>query len=283
MTDTSGQAFLEQLDLNEYEQTALRELLSLGRTTAPDLAEVTGIPKARIYGVLDSLSELGYVKVIPGRPKAYQPKSPREIADRAVENRRQRYERRRQELEATTQEFVDAFEPIYEQSSDNITPTEELFYAVDVGDPSETETRTLYREATDSVTVITKGFDYFDEVETALTEALDAGVTVRILFMHPSLLDDDDRTRQKHVVDRLRAAYPQVDFRFSRQQQPIRGTIADPSAEYETGKAVLLVGGHDIPVPKRQAAITESGAFVAGLNQYAELLWNHQSIPADET
>jgi sugar-specific transcriptional regulator TrmB len=77
---------LERLGLTEYEQTALAELLALGRTTAPNLAEATGIPKARIYGVLDSLADRGYIEVIPGRPKEYQPKPPEEVLDRAVEN-----------------------------------------------------------------------------------------------------------------------------------------------------------------------------------------------------
>ncbi|MFC7132387.1 MULTISPECIES: TrmB family transcriptional regulator [Salinibaculum] len=282
MEDDRGLEFFERLDLTEYEQTALRELLSLGRTTAPDLAEATGIPKARIYGVLDTLADAGYVKVIPGRPKIYQPKSPAEISNRAVENRRQRYERQRQEIENAREEFVDTFEPLYQQASDEITPTEELFYVVDVGDPSETETRTLYRVATESVDVITKGFDYFDDVEAALADALDVGVSVRVLFMHPSLLDDDDRSRQADIVERLQTDYPEVRFRFSEQQQPIRGTIGDPSLDYDSGKAVLLVGGHDVPVARRQAAITENGAFVAGLQQYVDLLWDHQSVEPND-
>jgi sugar-specific transcriptional regulator TrmB len=62
------------------------------RTTAPDLAEATGIPKARIYGVLDTLAEAGYIKMIPGRPKQYQPHEPETIVDRAVMNRQDSYE-----------------------------------------------------------------------------------------------------------------------------------------------------------------------------------------------
>ncbi|PSP52420.1 TrmB family transcriptional regulator, partial [Halobacteriales archaeon QH_3_68_24] len=88
--DASG--WFDRLGLTEYEATALEKLLALGRTTAPNLAEATGIPKARIYGVLESLSDRGFVKVIPGRPKEYQPKAPDEMLDRAVENRRQDYE-----------------------------------------------------------------------------------------------------------------------------------------------------------------------------------------------
>ena len=85
--------FFSLLDLTEYEETALEELLILGRTTAPDLAEATGIPKARIYGVLDTLSEAGYIKVIPGRPKQYQPHDPEAIVDRAIMNKQDSYER----------------------------------------------------------------------------------------------------------------------------------------------------------------------------------------------
>jgi len=83
--------WFDTLGLTEYEATALRKLLTLGRTTAPSLAEATDIPKARIYGVLESLSDRGFIKIIPGRPKEYQPKPPKEVLDRAVENRRRNH------------------------------------------------------------------------------------------------------------------------------------------------------------------------------------------------
>ena len=88
--------------LTEYEATALEQLLSLGRTTAPNLAEASGIPKARVYGVLESLSDRGFIKVVPGRPKEYQPKSPREILDRRYaegELSKEEYEQMKADLE----------------------------------------------------------------------------------------------------------------------------------------------------------------------------------------
>ena len=68
-TRTGSTDLLQRLNLKEYEATALAHLLSAGRTTAPDISGATGIPKARVYGVLDSLAEYGFIKVIPGRPK----------------------------------------------------------------------------------------------------------------------------------------------------------------------------------------------------------------------
>ena len=268
---------LERLGLTEYEQTALAELLALGRTTAPNLAEATGIPKARIYGVLDSLADRGYIEVIPGRPKEYQPKPPEEVLDRAVENHRQEFERYRQDLDSMREDFLAEFRPRYERASEDIRPAEELFHVVDVGEPSETETRRLYREADRRVDVITKSFAYLEAVEPALAEALDR-VDVRALLNHPDLLSAENREIQADIVARLRESYPEVSLRFSTGQLPWRGTLIDPSMAYDSGEAIFLVEEPGVPDHMRQAAITENGSFVAGLKRYMDLVWDHESV-----
>lgn len=268
---------VEQLDLTEYEATALEELLSLGRTTAPDLAEATGIPKARIYGVLESLAEAGYIKIIPGRPKAYQPKSPAEILDRAIENRRQEYEEYEERIDDIREEFLAEFRPRYERASEEITPTEELFYVVDVGEPSETETRELYHGAEREVNVLTKSLEYFERIEPALRDAINRGVSIRILFLDPDQLTAENREIQREIIDTLRTEYPEVEFRYSVKRLPWRGTLADPSMDYETGKAILLVEEKSIPLHMRQAAVTENGSFVAGMKRYFDLIWEYES------
>ena len=268
---------LERLGLTEYEQTALAELLALGRTTAPNLAEATGIPKARIYGVLDSLADRGYIEVIPGRPKEYQPKPPEEVLDRAVENHRQEFERYRQDLDSMREDFLAEFRPRYERASEDIRPAEELFHVVDVGEPSETETRRLYREADRRVDVITKSFAYLKAVEPALAEALDR-VDVRALLNHPDLLSAENREIQADIVARLRESYPEVSLRFSTGQLPWRGTLIDPSMAYDSGEAIFLVEEPGVPDHMRQAAITENGSFVAGLKRYFDLIWEYESV-----
>ncbi|MCD2200472.1 TrmB family transcriptional regulator [Halobacterium sp. KA-4] len=278
MSTSDAEELLEPLDLTEYERTALEELLILGRTTAPDLAEATGIPKNRMYGVLDRLAEQGFVKVIPGRPKKYQPKPPEEILDRAVENQRQEFEEYRHDIEEVREDFLDQFGPLFEQASEEITPTEELFHVVDVGEPSERETRSLYHEANEAVYVITKSLEYLDSIEPALADALDRGVTVRMLFLNPDHLDDENRRIQTGIVDTLRDEYPSVELRFSESPLPWRGTFVDPSMDYETGKAILLVEENDVPLSMRQAAVTENGSFVAGLSRYFDLVWKHEVL-----
>jgi sugar-specific transcriptional regulator TrmB len=280
MTRDAG--WFETLGLTEYEATALEELLTLGRTTAPNLAEATGIPKARIYGVLDSLSDRGYVKIIPGRPKQYQPKPPGDILDRAVENHRQDFEEYADAIGGMRGDFLEEFEPRFEAASEDIRPAEELFHVVDVGEPSERETRRLYHEADEHVLAITKSFEYFDSVEPAVADAVERGVDVSVLLLDPSHLSTEPQDKpaiQREIVDYVTEEYPSIDVRYSVEQLPFRGTLADPSMDYETGTAILLVEEEEVPNHMRQAAITENGAFVAGLKRYFDLVWEYESRP----
>jgi sugar-specific transcriptional regulator TrmB len=282
MTDDSDpDDLLATLALTDYEEQSLERLIELGRTTAPDLAEATGIPKARIYGVLESLADDGYVEIIPGRPKEYQPKPPDEILDAAVEARRQRFESYRHDVEGMRASFVETFQPLYDRASNDTSATEELFHVVSVGDPSERETRRLYRDASDRIHVFTKSFAYLDAIEPALESALDRSLAVRVLCLDPQLLEPDNRDVQADIVDRLRTDFPAIDVRFSATRLPWRGTIVDPSLDYESGQAVFLVEEEDIPLHKRQAAVTDNPSFVAGLDRYFDLTWRHDTLNDD--
>jgi hypothetical protein len=267
---------LAPLDLSEYEERALTELLALGRTTAPNLSEATGIPKARIYGVLDGLADRGFVEVIPGHPKEFKPKAPAEILDRAAENRRQEFELFRKRLDDMREAFLAEFQPRYERARKEVTPAEELFHVVDVGEPSETETRRLYHEAEERINVITNSFAYFEAVEPAVADAV-GRVPMDALFLHPDLLPEAKRPVQRDTVEYVRAEYPDVGIRFSRGRLPWRGTLVDPSMDYDTGEAIFLVEEPDVPNHMRQAAITENGSMVAGLKRYFDLIWEYES------
>ena len=268
---------LDVLGLTEYEATALEGLLTQGRTTAPTLAESTGIPKARIYGVLDELADAGYIKIIPGRPKHYQPKPPGETLDRAIGNSRQEHESFRQAIEAIRAEFLETFEPLYEQATDEIRPAEELFWVVDVGEQSERETRELYRSAETAVYTMSKSLAFFDAIEPAVADALDRGIDVSVLLLEPDRIEPDNVDRQRAIVQAMRENYPGIDLRYSQDQLPWRGTFIDPAVDYSSGKAILLVEEEDVPNYLRQAAVTENGSFVAGLKRYFDLVWAYES------
>ncbi|MFC6962182.1 TrmB family transcriptional regulator [Halocatena marina] len=272
----------DRLGLTKYETDAMTELFGLGRTTAPNLAEATGIPKARIYGVLDSLAAEGYVKVIPGRPKEYVARPPAEVLELATENRRQEFEKFQRKIEDASDAFLSEFGPRFEHANEENRPAEELFHVVDVGEPSENGTQRIYHTASKSVRVLSKAFEYLDRIEPAFEDAVERGIDVRVLLLSPQLLTPAARERQADIVSHVTETYPSVGLRYSEKALPWRGTIADPSMEYDTGTAILLVQEDDVPNHMRQAAITENGSFVAGLHRYFELVWSYESVDPDE-
>jgi len=284
MGTSNAERMFDHLDLTEYEATALEALLTHGRSTAPNLVEATGIPNARIYGVLEELANRGFIKVIPGRPKEYQPKSPAEILDRAIENRRQEFESFRTEIDEIEETFVEIFGPQYRRANQEISPTEELFYVVDVGDASESETRAIYRNATDTINILTKSFEYFDAVRPTFEKALERGVDINVLFLSSEHLSEHNADIQREILGELRTEFPSVDLRFSEEPLPWRGTLADPSMDYSSGIAIFLVEETDVPLHMRQAAVTENGSFVAGLKRYFDLIWEYESVsdPAED-
>jgi len=221
----SVDAFFSKLDLTEYEEAALEELLLLGRTTAPDLAEATGIPKARIYGVLDSLSEAGFVKVIPGRPKQYQPHDPSEIVDRAITNRQDAYEQFKHDVDRVAESFIDSYTPVQDRSVDELSPTEDLFHVVDVGEPSERETRRLLRNAEQNVCMLTKSFGYIETVGPAMREAVDRGVTIDILMLSQEHLTAENSRQQQEIRSVLADRFPSVTVRVTDRVLPWRGRL----------------------------------------------------------
>jgi hypothetical protein len=55
-------------------------------------------------------------------------------------------------------------------------------------------------------------------------------------------------------------------------------SIADPSLDYESGEAVRPTDQEEVLNHFRQAAVTETAAFVAGLARFFDLLWEHESV-----
>jgi|SRR3990172_8611515 len=69
---------LQQIGLTEYEAKAYMALLNTHLSTATKVSEKSGVPRTRIYQVLESLQQKGWIRIISGVPllfKAVEPAS----------------------------------------------------------------------------------------------------------------------------------------------------------------------------------------------------------------
>ena len=67
---------LEKIGLTSYEIKTFSTLLKSGEVTASDLSQKSGVPYSKIYEVLGSLEEKGWIGSDDSRPTKYFAKSP---------------------------------------------------------------------------------------------------------------------------------------------------------------------------------------------------------------
>ncbi len=62
---------LRALGMNEYEASVYSTLVGLQKATARDIHEVSGVPRGRIYEILNDLGRRGFIGVEEGSPASY--------------------------------------------------------------------------------------------------------------------------------------------------------------------------------------------------------------------
>ncbi len=107
-TDDETRAALREMGLNAYEIDSYLALLNSGQMTAMDVSEQANVPYSKMYEVLNSLKEKGWIKSSETRPFKYYPVPPLE----ATRLTRLRIEDKYVNLENTVAETL---QPLYEQ------------------------------------------------------------------------------------------------------------------------------------------------------------------------
>lgn len=67
---------MESLGLTGYEIKVYLSLLETGSMTASDVSKKSGVPYSKIYEVLNSLENKGWLESASSRPQKFFPKSP---------------------------------------------------------------------------------------------------------------------------------------------------------------------------------------------------------------
>jgi len=77
---------LQKVGLTEYEAKAYVGLLSDHLSTAAKLSEKSGVPRTRIYGVLESLAQKGWIRIYSGIPLLFRAVDPHAVFERIKED-----------------------------------------------------------------------------------------------------------------------------------------------------------------------------------------------------
>ena len=106
---------LERIGLTSYEIKTYSALLKTGQINASDLSQKSGVPYSKIYEVLGTLEEKGWIGSDDSRPTQYFAKSPAT----AIETTKQNLET---EFKRNESIIVKELTPLYEQSGTSERP-----------------------------------------------------------------------------------------------------------------------------------------------------------------
>src|ERR1044072_2741975 len=114
ISDKSRKA-MESLGLTSYEIKVYLSLLETGSMTASDVSKKSGVPYSKIYEVLNSLEDKGWLESASSRPQKFFPKSPLT----ALEAMRMRIENGIKDNEGL---IITELMPVYEKSGTKERP-----------------------------------------------------------------------------------------------------------------------------------------------------------------
>ncbi len=106
---------LERIGLTSYEIKTYSALLKTGQINASDLSQKSGVPYSKIYEVLGTLEEKGWIGSDDSRPTQYFAKSP----PTAIETTKQNLEA---EFKKNESIIIKELTPLYEQSGTSERP-----------------------------------------------------------------------------------------------------------------------------------------------------------------
>src|SRR5438132_89383 len=109
---------LLNLGLNGYEASAYVALTRRGRATGAEVARLSGLPRQRIYDVLDGLVGRGLATVEPGRPARYTAVAPEAAVSALLAAHRASF----QQLERDAVKAVELLTPAYRDGRSETDP-----------------------------------------------------------------------------------------------------------------------------------------------------------------
>ncbi len=104
---------LRKLGLKKYEAEAYVTLIKLGEATAREISEYSGVPRPKVYDVLKSLAEMGFVEVHPGNPTRFRAMDPQDVLGRLESEILETSKRVFKQLKVLSKEYGNLEQPVW--------------------------------------------------------------------------------------------------------------------------------------------------------------------------
>ena len=173
---------LQDIGLNAYESRAYLVLIGHSHFKALEVAGRANIPRQKIYEVLDSLVEKGFVRVVQGKAKLFSAVEPRLALDGYLDRRKQTFEREWQERQRLAGLLGTDLDGVFSSGNRGRGPLEYMRIVADTGQIAEEYRRLLSHCQKEYLEFARPPYGVDPSRDPIVQDLLNKGVACRLLF-----------------------------------------------------------------------------------------------------
>jgi sugar-specific transcriptional regulator TrmB len=172
------------IGLTEYDSRVYYVLLQQSPLCAKEIAKIGGIPRTRVYDILDNLVQKGFCIPIPGTVKAFRAVNPEVAIKNLIELRRKEEDEMHEKMVVT----ATSLRELYDNQEDNTSPLD--YIQIYTSKSSQLEkafelannTQHIHRSFNKAPYATANLFDKPSKVTTHVAEQVERGVIVRAIW-----------------------------------------------------------------------------------------------------
>lgn len=174
---------LKSFGLTEYQSKALAALFERADSTAKDISRVGEIPETKVYAILDSLEDLGFLSASLERPKKFRATEPEFIIQTMVDKQRKVVE----DLDKKREKSIGMLNDTYREGSEHET-SRRNYYVQGMGATWREVAKMAdradeYMYLMGDATAYKEGYKQSEPIQ-AMLNLIDRGGELRFIFPH---------------------------------------------------------------------------------------------------
>lgn len=170
------------MGLNAYESRAYLVLIGHSHFKALEVAGRSDIPRQKIYEVLDSLVEKGFVRVVQGKAKQFSAVEPRLALDGHLNRKRESFQREWEDRQRLAKTVSDDLATLFEDGNKDKSPLDYLRIVADTRQIVEEYRRMLLQTKTEYLEFARPPYGVDPGHEPMVRSLADQGTVCKLMF-----------------------------------------------------------------------------------------------------
>jgi len=251
---------LQQIGLNAYESRSYLVLIGHPRFKALEVAGRARIPRQKIYEVLDSLIDKGFVQVVQGKAKEYSAVEPKMALEGYLFRKKEMFEREWQDRHGLAHQVEVDLAAVFADGTKSRGTLDYLRIVADLGQISEEYRRLLIQSKDEYLEFARPPYAVDPAGEPLLPDLLRRGILCRLLY-------------DNHVVDSPEESARLRGLKQAGAQVRLVGDLPLKLALFDNQRGMISLDDPVVSHPQLTALVFEHRSLCIAMSRLFEDFW----------